>query len=258
MIGPLLFLTALVLLFASPLILHRLRQRKRTEDMRRAAEELGLAFSPVGDPDALKELSGFHLFTQGNSRQIFNVMRGVSDGLEVQIFDYSYTTGGEESLKNATHTVVRFRSPELKLPSFSVRPKSVVHRIASLFGYQDIIVDGHPNFSKNYLLRGRDETAIRALFNEQVLAYYGRGSSLFTEGSGTEFVFYRWAQPVEPEHVRFFLQEGFEVLSLFWQTSSRLCQELSDDFRQRFGVRIAGDVTAAPDRHPAGIRKTLK
>jgi hypothetical protein len=251
-------LTAVALLIAIPDVLYHLKRKGRMEAMRRAAEEMGFTFSPKGDADALRGLSSGYLFSQGVSKKVTSLMRGVADGLEVLVFDYGYSVGGEENLENPTQTVILFRSPELDLPAFCVRPKSVLHRLASLFGYQDIAVDGHPVFSKNYLLRGRDEAGVRRLFNDEVLSYYERGSSLFTEGGGQQFVLYRWAKPLEPENLRFFVQEGFEVLALFWQTSSRRGQELPDDLRQRFGVRVAGDVGAAPDRHPAGIRKPPK
>jgi hypothetical protein len=250
-----LILTAIALLIGVPITLHLLRRKKRADGMRRAAEAMGFTFSPKGDADLLKGLTSGHLFAQGVSKQITNLVRGVAADLELLIFDYGYTIGDEENLEQPVHTVLLFRSPELDLPAFCVRPKSVLHRIASLFGYQDIAVEGHPVFSKNYLLRGSDEAGVRRLFGDEVLSYYERGSSLFTEGGGQQFVLYRWAKPVDPENLRFFVQEGFEVLALLWRASSRRGQELPDDLRQRFGVRVAGDVRAAPDRHPSGIRK---
>jgi hypothetical protein len=183
------------------------------------------------------------------------VLLGVSKDLEVKVFDVGYTTGGEENSNYCVQTVICFRSPELDLPAFCLRPKSVFHRIATLFGYQDIGVDGHALFSKTYLLRGRDEAGVRKLFTDDVLSYYERSTSLFTEGNGNQLMFYRWAKRVDPDQIRFFVQEGFEVLSLFWQASAGRRQELADDFSQRFGVRVAGDVGTATNRHSTGIRQ---
>src|SRR5262249_35485245 len=154
-------------------------------------------------------LSSYHLFSQGNPKPILNLLRATAGDLEVQVFDYGFSIGDEENLTQPVQTVIHLRSPELDLPAFSARPRSVLHRIASLFGYQDIAVDGHPSFSKNYVLRGRDEGGVRRLFNDDALSYFGRGSSLFAEGDGQQFVLYRWAKPVDPENIRFFVQEGF-------------------------------------------------
>jgi hypothetical protein len=250
-----LILAVIAALFVTPIVLHLQRQKRRRLAVQRAGAELGLRFSPRGDAKQLGELATGYLFSQGSSKTILNVMHGQSDDLEVRVFDYGYFTGGEEGRSQDLQTVICFRSSELDLPAFCLRPKSVFHQIAKLFGYQDIVIDGRSHFSKNYLVRGRDEDRVRELFGDEVLAYYERSTSLFAEGNGTQLLFYRWGQQVEPDQLRFFVQEGFEVLSLFWQTSSRRREKLPDDLRQRFGVRVAGDVTTAPNRNPTGICK---
>jgi hypothetical protein len=222
--------------------------------MRRAADEMGFSFSPKGETEIVAGNS-WYLFSQGEAKTVLNVLSGATNDLEVRIFDFGYYTGGEESRDESMQSVICFRSPELDIPAFCVRPRSVFHTIASLFGYQDIQIDGHPYFSKHYLLRGNDEIGVRRLFNEDVVAYFERSSSFFAEGCDNQFIFYCWAKLVEPENIRFFVQEGFELLSLFWQTSSRRREELPNDLRQRFGVRVAGNVSAAPDRYSAGIRQ---
>jgi hypothetical protein len=255
MLTSMVILSIMVMLVATPIVLHIRQRQRRNTDMRRAAEDLGFSFSAKGDDVALNGLSSSYLFSQGRSKSIANVIRGVSDDLEVNIFDFGYVTGGEESAQHSMQTVICFRSRELDLPAFCVRPKSLLHRIATLFGYQDIAVAGHSLFAKTYLLRGRDEAGVRKLFSEDVLAYFERSTSLIAEGNARQLMVYRWAKRVDPEQVRFFVQEGFEVLSLFWQASAGRRQELPDDFRQRFGVRVAGDPGAAAERHSTGIRQ---
>jgi hypothetical protein len=255
MLTSMLILSVIVLLIATPIFLHLGQRQRRRFAMSRAAEELGFAFKAWDDGGALGELSSSYLFSQGNYKEVVNVMRGVSDDLEVKVFDFGYVTGGEESAERQLQTVICFRSPQLDLPAFCLRPKSVLHQLAKLFGYQDIVIDGRSLFSKNYLLRGQDEAAVRKLFTDDVVAYYERSTSLFTEGNGKQLMIYRWAKRVDADQIRFFVQEGFEVLSLLWQASAGRRQELPDDFRQRFGVRVAGDVSAAADRHSTGIRQ---
>jgi hypothetical protein len=250
-----LILFVIALLFVIPITYARGKARRRNEAMKRAAEELGFILLPKGDGEVLKDLSTYHLFSQGEQRRIANMMWGKADGLEVKVFDYDYSIGSEESRESTGQTVIYFRSPELDLPAFSLRPKSIVHRIAKLFGYQDIVIATRPAFSKAYLLRGKDEAAVRKLFDDTVVSHFERGNTLVAEGGGTQFVLLRPGKVVEPEQVRFFVQEGFEVLELFWRNSSRRGEELPLDLRHRFGVRVAGDVPEVPKRHPTGIRK---
>src|SRR5262245_22505286 len=114
-----LVVVAIVLLFAIP-ISHALRKtRERTDALRRAAAELGLNLLPKGDGQTLKDLGSYHLFSQGNSRTIRNMLWGKADGLEIKVFDYDYSVGGEESRESPSQTAVLFRSPELDLPAFA-------------------------------------------------------------------------------------------------------------------------------------------
>jgi hypothetical protein len=98
-------------------------------------------------------------------------MRGHVDGLDVEIFEYVCTYGSEESLEVERQTVICFRVPGLDLPTFSLRPKKTHHRIAVWLGYQDITMTKHPDFTREYLLCGPDEAAIRGLFYEGWVAF---------------------------------------------------------------------------------------
>jgi len=101
------------------------------------------------------------------------------------------------------------------LPTFSLRPKKTVHRIAALLGYQDIVMGNHPEFTRNYLLRGPDVTAIRGLFYEGLVAFYDAHPGLSTEGRGDLLLYYRSARRVEPEALLEFLREGSKIVALF-------------------------------------------
>lgn len=192
-----------------------LAEKKRTELMQRAAEELGFEFFPKGDGPLLTELSLFNLFTQGHSRRLYNLMRGEANNLEVAIFDYTYVTGGGKSSHTWHQTILCFGMPDTNLPSFSLRPQTFWHKIGAWFGYQDIHFDTHPVFSDKYLLRGRDEAAIRALFRDEVLSFYEHSEGLSTEGYGHRLLHYRQAKRVDPQNIRSFLEEGFKALALF-------------------------------------------
>ncbi len=58
------------------------------------------------------------------------------------------------------------------MKNFSFDSESFFHKIRNIIGYKDIDFDTHPNFSKNYLLNGEDENAIRNVFNEGVLYFF--------------------------------------------------------------------------------------
>ena len=211
---PFLILGGVVLLIAVIAYVSYLAEKKRTEALKRVAEELGFDFFPK-DQGLLGELASFPLFSQGHSKRLTNLMRGEAGGLAVEIFDYRYTTGGGKSSTTWKQTVICFRLDGPGLPAFSLRPENILDRIGAWFGSQHITFEDYPGFSKSYLLRGPDEKAIRELFTEQVLAFYEGRTGLSTEGGGDRLLFYRHNKRVGPEQVRAFLEEGFQVLAAF-------------------------------------------
>ncbi len=190
-------------------------ERKRTQKISEVASEMGLAFYPSGDPVLVSQLAAFHLFSQGRGRSITNMIHGNTGDVDVGIFDYKYTVGSGKNSSTWRQTVIAFESADLDLPHFAVRPENLFHKIGKAFGYQDIDFDTHPKFSSTYLLRGTDETRIRALFRAEVLLYLENKAGVSVEGMGRRLVFYRPGQRSQPESIRSLMEEGFELFGLF-------------------------------------------
>jgi hypothetical protein len=204
----------LALLGAIAYLSHR-AEKKRTEELKLLAQELGFEFAPAGDGDFLQSLNEFHLFSQGHSHKLSNLMRGTSNNLDVAVFDYKYVTGGGKSSHTWNHSVICFRFDGPPLPASSLRPENIWHKIGSWFGYRDINFESHPAFSKIYLLRGEDENAIRALFTQALLDFYEQKPGLSTEGSGNTLLYYQHAVRLEPQAIRGFMEDGFKALGLY-------------------------------------------
>ncbi len=191
------------------------QEKQRTADLQRAADELGFEFLPTDDSSFLANLTGFPLFSQGRSKRLFNLMRGKTKNLNVSVFDYSYVTGSGKHRHTWRQTVVCFQIDGAGLPTFSLGPENVWHKIGTWFGYQDINFASHPLFSKNYLLRGQAEEAIRNLFTEEVLAFYETNPKLTTEGDQDRLLVYRHSVRVEPSAIRSLLEDGLNVVNAF-------------------------------------------
>ena len=216
---------------------HRRGQSNKLADL---AQQVGWSFSNE-DEDLLSNLWGFELSREEGQR----VGREIADVLDpgpgrlasgqeyqVRIFrfwqdapGYSSGTGKlqrkffPESGRLPEQTVIWFRSPQLSLPSFVMRPEHVFHKIGSAFGYQDIDFESNrtaADFSKKYLLRGGDEHAIRSLFKDNVLNFFAtHPGRLVLEGRDDRLILYRPAQLIRPENISVFLEEGLEVFRLF-------------------------------------------
>jgi len=200
---------------AGIIIVIRYYERKRRESLIELARLMGYTFSAKGSDALLTSVNQFRLFSRGHSRRITNVLTRRADDTLVTIMDYRYTTGGGKNSHTWRQTVVLYKCSRLRLPAFALRPENVLHKIGSALGYQDIDFHSHPIFSKQYLLRGAEEQAVRNLFSGERLAYYEQHKGLSTEGAGDQLVFYRSGKRVPPQKLRSFVEEGSVILRLF-------------------------------------------
>jgi hypothetical protein len=197
-------------------VIDRRRESRRTAALADDAAGLGFEFYPDGDPALAALLARFHLFSQGHSPRLWNVLHGRTHDLDAAVFDYRYTVGHGKNKRRYSTSVACFRADDLDLPEFTLRPEGFWSRLGvKLFGQQDIDFDTHPAFSKAFLLRGPDEPAVREVFAEPVLSYFEGQPGVSVEAAGPMLLFYRHGSRVEPADVRAFLTDGFAVLGLF-------------------------------------------
>ena len=195
---------------------------QRSKKFKNLAEQMGMEFSVEDEWDIGASLSAFDLFWEAD---ITNVLSGDSEQLgygeafEVTVLECrNVIQTADNSRKTIVQTVICFHSPQLSLPDFSMRPEKWHHKLRSKLGYQDIDFESHPTaveFSKKYLLRGKDEQKIRALFTDEVLAFFAGQDKICVEGFSSHLCFYRARKLIEPEDIPAFMKEGFEVFRLF-------------------------------------------
>jgi len=190
-------------------------EKKRTEAMTQAANDLGLPFFPTGDPSLINELSHFKLFSQGRSRTISNMIHGDTAAVTVGIFDYKYVTGSGKNRTTHVQTVISFESSALDLPQFLVRPEHLFDKIGGVLGFKDIDFETHPAFSKSYMLQGSEEERIRETFTPELLSFFETMSGITVEGAGNRLVYFRSRKRMKPQETRKFMEEGFKIYAQF-------------------------------------------
>ena len=197
---------------------------QRTKEFKRISEQLGMTFSARVKGRAKDQATPpVPLFYKGHSRVVTNMLHGDSELLgfaeefEVRIFAYGFARQQQD--QHRMHSVICFQSPQLNLPKFQLRPEEWPHKIGSKLGYQDIDFESHPTaveFSKKYLLRGKDEQTIRALFTDAVLTFFAaHPDKVCVEGSDDQLIWYQPGKIIEPEDIPAFMKEGFEVFRVF-------------------------------------------
>ena len=197
--------------------------RIRTKRLKVMAEELHLRFSPKGNETLQAQLKNYHRFLQcdpyAKDVRIRNLIEGEIGGVNVFLFDYQYN---HEDFGSIIQSVILFKSDELKLPSFQLRPEGLQDKIDSWYGCQDIDFKSHPVFSRKYLLKSPNEKEVEYIFNEKVLSYYESHLGMWTAGGDGELVIYQPSTVISAKDVYSFIEEQFTIASLFAEASSEL------------------------------------
>ncbi|MEO1294909.1 MAG: hypothetical protein AAFW75_03755 [Cyanobacteria bacterium J06636_16] len=188
---------------------------RRTSKVKAIASKLNLEFSDFGFSPLFPEK--IHLFSKGHDRRFSNVLRGIQGNMEVHIFDYHYGPPGSGYKGWPGYTVVVIRMQTLRIPEFSIVPRSVFYPLLRLFQDKGIKFDKSPGFAKSYLLQSSDERHIRLLFHHSVRFFYQFRKDVCTEGFGNTLVYYRAKGCLAPKHWPTLLKDAQELAHLLNQ-----------------------------------------
>ena len=211
---PFLFIGLIVGLFVFLIIYARRKEKERTQQLQLAAGQLGWGFMPEAALNMIPTFERFALFNQGHGKEIKNMMYGEASGIKAAVFDYTYVTGSGKNRQTHFQSVVYLEPANLAIPYFSLRPEGFLHKIFTAFGYQDIDFGQRPEFSRQYILRGQDEPAIRQTFNDRLLTFYESYPGTSTDGGGNQLLVYRGGYRFQPQEIQSYVGLGLSVLNL--------------------------------------------
>ncbi len=186
-------------------------EKKRSAALAEACLRLGFTCQPGKiPPEQAATLGNFHLFNLGHSRVGRNLMTGKADGAAVTLLDYQYVTGGGKSSHTWSQTVAIFPGAR-SLPEFTLGPEHWWDKVGEIFGHHDIDVEASPEFSKHYLLKGPDETRLRAAFGAEALGFFAQSQGWSVESKDGALAVYRVSKRVKPEELQSFTSEAAAV-----------------------------------------------
>ena len=191
------------------------KEKERTQALQLTASQLGWSFAASAPLNMIAGLERFALFNQGHSKQIKNFMYGEASGTKAAVFDYVYVTGYGKHRQTHYQSVVYLEPVGLSIPNFSLRPEGILYKVFTAFGYQDIDFGQRPEFSKEYILRGPDEQAIRRTFNDGLLSFYETYPGTCTDGGGNQLFVYRGGYRFQPQEIQSYVGLGLNVVNLF-------------------------------------------
>ena len=189
-------------------------EKQSTEGIGRLARNRGFTFLPQPDAGFLARLKTLYLFSRGRSKRVKNMMVRTDPEVKITVMDYRFTTGSGKNSHTWNQTVALLESEALIIPNFELRPENLFNKIGSAFGFQDIDFSRHPEFSNRYLLRGKQEAAVRRHFTPEVLRFLETRTGLSVEGERGRLVVYRSGRKIPLPEVESFLREALRVFEL--------------------------------------------
>jgi hypothetical protein len=189
--------------------------KKRTRELIEVAQRIGFLFTGNGRGPSFPPVPKISMLQRTRGR-FSNVMTGSSGGLQISLFDYSYSAGKS----SITQTVASF-SQDKQMPPFALRPENFLDRIGDALVHNDIDFDSNPEFSKRYLLKSPDEAGVRRLFTPSLLTYLDEfQTTWYVEGTGPLLIVYHGGRTVSPPDLPAFLEETSRIARTFFASES--------------------------------------
>jgi hypothetical protein len=188
--------------------------RKRTRELTEVAQRIGFRF--VGKIWAGPSLSSHPRISllQRTSGSFSNVMIGVSSGIQISLFDYTYRMGKS----TVSQTMATF-SQDQQLPPFALRPENFLDRIGDAIVHNDIDFDSNPEFSKRYLLKSPDEAGTRRIFTPSLLTQLEQFQTNWcVEATGPTLIVYHGGRLVSPSDLPAFSEETSRIARTFFSS----------------------------------------
>lgn len=199
-------------LIAVAIVAARRWEARRLEEVRTVAAAMGFTFHEPAAGDSLAEWVGtLPVFDRGHSRKALATLEGEIAGTPVLLTDYRYVTGSGKNQQSHTQTVAVFTELGRGLPEFELCPEHIFHKIGQAFGYQDIDFEGYEEFSKHYLLRGKDETAVRDVFGPETLSLLGGDPGWSVQARDGRLAVFRARNRVKPPVLPAFLAHALRI-----------------------------------------------
>ena len=193
-----------------------IRMKKRAQALAAEAQSLGLVFTPWVGPESAPRISTPYLMKDVHAYK--NAMSGSYAGLEIQVFDYSHTSGGTSNSTTTVQTVAAYKK-NVNLPAFALGPGGLAAKIIDALEHQNVELNADREFSHRYSIRGPDKESVRALFSDGLISFLKsleRNKAWQIEGTGNVLVIYRFARRVKPSELREFLQETSSIAQSFF------------------------------------------
>ena len=140
-------------------------------------------------------LKKFHFFEIRPVERKSNSLKGAFEALNMswEISDVTFNEGDAFSAETFTTTlmVLKINRP---IPVFTMEKEGlfekIFDRVMALTGYKDIDFEMYPDFSKRFLITGKEETEIRSFFTDELIRFFESRQIYHIESNGEAIILF--------------------------------------------------------------------
>lgn len=193
----------IILFFAGVALYHRRMEQKYEREIKEFASRNGYDYEPLMNEEVRRIMAVFPFFQSGRQQGFHQVLsREIHRGRH-WIFEFRYMSGYGRQRTRTRQTVVAVQAPGLRLPQFDCRRGGKLGSFfMKTFGFKDINFEADPYFSDHYHLSGKDEQAVRDLFERTCIReVLKRERDLQIQGDGDAFALFRVGKREDPDEM---------------------------------------------------------
>jgi len=160
----------------------------RQNRLKNLALEKNYNFKPDVDWDT-RYLKEFHFFEIRPIERKSNCVKGVFEKFNIswEVSDVTFNEGEAFSAETFNTTLIVMRLNK-KIPVFTMEKEGLFERlfdrVIALTGYKDIDFEMYPDFSKKFLITGKEEPKIRSFFTDERIRFFENNHIYHIESNG--------------------------------------------------------------------------
>lgn len=182
------------------------------------AEEKGYQYASQVDWNT-SYLRNFHFFEIRPIERKANCIKGTFEELKVdwEIADVTFSEGAGFTAEvfNTTVMVLKLKK---QIPIFSLEKEGIFEkifdRVLAFTGYKDIDFKMYSDFSKKFLLMGKDEQEIRTFFSGEIIRFFENHQIYHLESNGEAIVIFDKIKLARTDETIAFIDYGEELARL--------------------------------------------
>lgn len=162
---------------------------RRQKGLRLFCKKLGWKFHPREFYDETSMFTHFKFFETKLVDKGRNRVFGKVGDIEVHLADLDYHEGEFIARESNHSTMVALHCPE-PLPHFVMNKENLLDRVAYLAGFNDIYFAKHPDFSKNFKVKGKKDHDLYLFFDDDVIEFFQSNKAFHVESDGRDLLIF--------------------------------------------------------------------